>query len=251
MRFIIGDVHGEFSKLENLYKEILKKDKKPVLYFCGDFCDRGPDTKKVVDFIIDNKFLAARGNHDDIFDSILNGFSPYARYQNSTEHESLINLEWFLSFGMKETLASYLTEEFTRDDLDYLITEIRAGRFSNAKYKLESFRDIVPQSHKDFFHNLPLIIEDEDFFVAHAYIDPEVEDYYNLSTSVDNVLWGHFSRNEIHQPKSWGKKGYFGHYWTKNYGEPADKPIIGDDIVLMDTGCGLNKSGVLSAFCHD
>ena len=41
MNFVIGDVHGEVSKLKSLIQNILHVDKKPKLTFLGDYLDKG------------------------------------------------------------------------------------------------------------------------------------------------------------------------------------------------------------------
>ena len=52
MRFVIGDIHGEISKLKLLIKYILTLDKDPELIFIGDYLDKGEDPLAVLEFLI-------------------------------------------------------------------------------------------------------------------------------------------------------------------------------------------------------
>ena len=46
MKFIIGDIHGEITKLKLLVKFIKDIDDKPELIFIGDYLDKGESSKK-------------------------------------------------------------------------------------------------------------------------------------------------------------------------------------------------------------
>ncbi len=69
MTYVIGDVHGCLDALEKLLSKlpIGSEDK---LIFLGDYLDRGPDSKGVIDFLINlSKFydcVFLRGNHEQM-----------------------------------------------------------------------------------------------------------------------------------------------------------------------------------------
>lgn len=79
----IGDIHGFISKLQRLWTnlEILigpSDFQTALIIFLGDYCDRGPDTRQVIDFLISlptkypkqsHVFLC--GNHDLAFGAFL------------------------------------------------------------------------------------------------------------------------------------------------------------------------------------
>jgi serine/threonine protein phosphatase 1 len=52
--FAIGDVHGCFDKLELLIAacDLLSEGKDAHFVFIGDYVDRGPDSRRVIDFLI-------------------------------------------------------------------------------------------------------------------------------------------------------------------------------------------------------
>lgn len=60
---IIGDVHGELKTLEKLLN-ILPQTKD--ICFVGDLIDRGPNSKEVINLVIQNKWNCVLGNHEDM-----------------------------------------------------------------------------------------------------------------------------------------------------------------------------------------
>jgi len=50
--FIIGDIHGCLDMLKRLVEKIKWDPAKDKLIFVGDYIDRGPDPKGVVDYIL-------------------------------------------------------------------------------------------------------------------------------------------------------------------------------------------------------
>ena len=70
-RYVIGDVHGCYEELCELFEKIEKHhggyDYK--LIFVGDYVDRGPKSKEVVEFIMKMQkrgHVALMGNHEDM-----------------------------------------------------------------------------------------------------------------------------------------------------------------------------------------
>lgn len=61
----IGDIHGEIALLDNLLEAILKHDPDQIT-FVGDYIDRGPHSREVVDRIIELEVpvICLMGNHE-------------------------------------------------------------------------------------------------------------------------------------------------------------------------------------------
>ncbi|OAA30410.1 metallophosphatase [Kosmotoga arenicorallina S304] len=93
--YAIGDIHGCLNPLKSLIEKINPK-KSDTLVFLGDYIDRGPKSKEVVDFLLslDQKYrcIFLRGNHEAMLLHYLSG-GPWGRY-------------WELN-GMEATLRSY------------------------------------------------------------------------------------------------------------------------------------------------
>jgi len=90
----IGDIHGCAKALEGLIAAIepMESDR---LIFLGDYVDRGPDSKGVIDLLLGLRrrcqTICLLGNHEIMLRLVLNGPVPE---------------EW-LQLGGRETLASY------------------------------------------------------------------------------------------------------------------------------------------------
>src|SRR5215470_9609869 len=70
--FAIGDVHGCGLTLEKLLTQDLRIKKEDEIYFLGDYIDRGPHSKQVVDLILQlqnehYRIHTVRGNHEQLF----------------------------------------------------------------------------------------------------------------------------------------------------------------------------------------
>jgi len=59
--FIIADIHGQLETLKALFKKIPNGYR---IISVGDLIDRGPKSKEVIDFIIDNNIEMVQGNHE-------------------------------------------------------------------------------------------------------------------------------------------------------------------------------------------
>ena len=51
----ITDIHGELKKLESVLSQIETRPD-DIFVFMGDYIDRGPDSRGVVDKVLENKF---------------------------------------------------------------------------------------------------------------------------------------------------------------------------------------------------
>ena len=237
MNWVVGDVHGMLSEFESVIAQIEAKDFEASIYCVGDFCDRGYNSKGVVDVILSKSNIkCVRGNHDDIFDCILSG-KPTQCSDDQTYEAPLSSLSWFLQFGMWETLGSYgMERDVIRDSMRSLSS-------------LASLMQKIPAEHHEFYKNLPLMIHGDGFFVAHASVVPEcnLDDILEYDTHRKAMIWGRYTQSQIDQPKAWGKTGYFGHTPTKHYGK--QDVIFGDQCVLCDTGSFFSKK--ISAVCHE
>lgn len=101
MFYAIGDIHGEAGKLKQLVGHITDNDHTPIFLFIGDFIDKGPESKSVLDYLSD---LARQfevhlimGNHDYFWLNI-------GRHQEA--------VQFLKKYGGQETLASFNSDNF-------------------------------------------------------------------------------------------------------------------------------------------
>lgn len=250
MRWIIGDVHGMREALERLLEAIGRADPAPQLYFVGDYVNRGPDSQGTLDLLMTlSNARYIRGNHDDIFDLIVNGES-FA--ENAAGTDRLMGFKWFMQHGLDNTLVSYGA---AWDQLDELVD-------SPSEEGLIDMLSCVPESHRKFLRGLPVMIEDEDLFVAHGQWHPDcpthpssVRERLADPRARQWLLWGRYDPADILRPKVWERTGYFGHTPVANYPKllPGGQvvPVVAPRIVLLDTGAVLSLKGRLTAFCHE
>ncbi len=245
MRWIIGDVHGMRIALEALLEAIAARDPSPRLMFTGDYVNRGPDSRGVIDLLLTLPAASfVRGNHDDILDIILHG-------DGFCDHPAPIKpvpaFQWFMQHGLAETLMSY--------GADYAELEHAARHAS--EQRLEQVVSIIPAEHRAFIRKLPPVLEEPDLFVAHA-----MWDIYDATTPMTGplntkpeyrfkILWGRYGEKDIKTPKRWQRTGYFGHTPVQSYNASYDEPLRGPQIVLLDTGAALSPAGRLSAVCAE
>ena len=108
-RYAIGDLHGCSKTFRKLVMDVIKLQKSDVLYCLGDYVDRGPDSKGVIDFILElreNGYTVntLRGNHDQMM------------MDASKNSESL--KDW-LRNGGSTTLKSFNVQSYEELDSKY------------------------------------------------------------------------------------------------------------------------------------
>ena len=256
--------------LETLIEAVRRRDSDAVFYFCGDYCDRGPETHTVVDQLLElaavDRAFFVRGNHDEIFDLVLNrqGFASGADVGAEVSKEAIREAATlFLGEGLLETLVSYgadMNELGKARGERKAIDDWLAAAVSN-----------VPVPHRRFFRGLPAVVETDDFAVVHACWPP---DYVDESGAMNgrcardeqlrhDVIWARYTSSQITSEKQWNRVIYVGHTPTMTYYSPPkllgrrpkllDRPgdvIFGNQLVLCDTGC-FAPDGRLSAVCHE
>ena len=103
-KFVIGDIQGCYKEFKALLKLIDPKKENKV--FCvGDLVNRGPDSEKVVDFILENNIKSVLGNHDLHMLAILIGAKKHNKKtqnaKNASNHKRFENAAFFSTkFGI-------------------------------------------------------------------------------------------------------------------------------------------------------
>jgi serine/threonine protein phosphatase 1 len=64
---VIGDVHGCFYTLVELFNTIREKYQNIPVYCVGDLVDRGNHSFETMEFVINEKIKFTPGNHDYMF----------------------------------------------------------------------------------------------------------------------------------------------------------------------------------------
>lgn len=247
MRWIIGDVHGMLRPLEALLAAIDRRDDNAHCIFVGDYVNRGPDSRGVIDLLLKlPRATFARGNHDDIFDLILHG-DCYMCHQQG--HDPVSAFTWFMQYGLDRTFTSYGADLARLEHL---------AAHPNPQ-KIAELKELVPETHRAFIRELAPVIEHPDIFVVHGSWDPDTADHGpDLLARVAQqpklrhpLLWGRFTEPQLQRKKRWRRTGYFGHTPVVNYRMARGDyvPLRGPGLVLLDTASALAVGGMLSAAC--
>jgi len=154
--YAIGDIHGRADLLEALLRQIdadctLYPSSRPIVVFLGDYIDRGPASRQVLDLLLGcqrtKEAVFLRGNHDNFVRRFLS--SP------------AVLDEWRL-YGGLETLVSY-----------GLKPSINPG-VPEQRQLAKELEKSTPERHLEFLDSLNLSFNCGDFLFVHAGIRPGV-----------------------------------------------------------------------------
>ncbi|MGI0492740.1 metallophosphoesterase family protein [Alkalinema pantanalense CENA528] len=109
-RIVIGDVHGHYDGLMQLF-ETFAPTTLDEIYFLGDLIDRGPKSYQVVEFVRNQGYGCVLGNHEQM---LLEAFPQGQVFAPA--------LQAWLQSGGKATMASYDNAETLLDHLAWLQT---------------------------------------------------------------------------------------------------------------------------------
>jgi len=158
MNYVVGDIHGEITKLHSLISFILQYDNNPKITFVGDYLDKGENPKEVLEYLIEIsinmecKFLI--GNHEYIWLNI---------------HKNNSYIEYLNKYGGIQTVKSF-----------------------GHKTILET-KDFIDQYYQLFFSNLISYYILGKYFISHSGIDYE---YFNTEPNeipIDKLLFNRYS----------------------------------------------------------
>ncbi len=206
---IIGDIHGRFDLLTALLGKIEKQAPHSQLVFVGDYVDRGPDSRKVVQTLKDlgTRAICLRGNHEEMLLGFLDN--------------PIKNGGRWLRFGGIETLASFgIALDETADQNAVLAA-------------CESLKTALSDGTENWLCKLPVYWQSGNLLVTHAGPDPAA----SIQGQEEAVfLWGH--RRFLRDMRADGLWVAHGH-WIR------DRPVFSGGRIGVDTGAW--KSNRLTA----
>jgi serine/threonine protein phosphatase 1 len=63
---ILTDIHGNYETMLALLAKIPQEERDKGIVICGDLIDRGPRSRQVVQYVIDNNIPCVKGNHEQM-----------------------------------------------------------------------------------------------------------------------------------------------------------------------------------------
>lgn len=93
-RYVIGDVHGCSRTLRKMVEEVLDLGPNDILYLLGDYIDRGPDSKGVLDYLLqlfseDYDIRPLRGNHEQLLLDALSDPETFTLWKGNGGYSTL------------------------------------------------------------------------------------------------------------------------------------------------------------------
>ena len=172
--YAVGDIHGCLDRLEMLLDEVQPDLEQDVLLFVGDYIDRGPDSRRVVDYVLGlqqrhprEHVVCLKGNHEAMLLDFLQGRER----------------ELFLFNGGMSTLRDYWGNNW------------------------DSIRELIlPPDHARFYQELRPYYETPDYIFVHGGLKPGVP---LPAQQEEDLLWirGEF----ITSMEDFGRLVIFGH----------------------------------------
>lgn len=202
--YAIGDIHGRRDLLDRaiaaIERDVAKRGPAALTVTVGDYIDRGPDSRGVIDRLAENPFptpyVALKGNHEDILETFLTDpeTGPYWREQ-----------------GGHQTLKSY---------------GVHVGGISGVSYAeaRNALRRVMPAEHVEFLRSLKMSYCRGKYFFCHAGVRPRVPLDRQRE---EDLLWirGDFLASGC----DFGKVVVHGH-------TPVEEPQVLPNRIDIDTG---------------
>lgn len=209
--WVIPDIHGCAKTLRALVEDMIKPSKHDWLYFLGDYIDRGPGSKEVIDYLIylqreDYSLRLLMGNHEDY---LIKAYDEEFKLKKilGFRQKNLKKKEWVFHGG-KQTLESFKIHDLRRFPVEYI----------------------------EWMRNLEYYIELDHFFLVHAGFNFRNGDPFNDKNS---MLW--IRDYEIDSSKVANKRIVHGHV-------PVSLEFIDLSIrnksykfIDLDNGCYMTK----------
>jgi serine/threonine protein phosphatase 1 len=203
----IGDIHGDSARLSAL---LGKLDSRRVV-FLGDYVDRGPNSREVVEILMETANRKTNpvflfGNHEVAVLAFLSGKLSFLEYA------------WM---GGLSTIRSYIGK--AREDVR------------------SEFAAAMPRSHREFLSNCKPFFETDQFVASHAGVNPACPGSREFE---EIVLGRHPSLFDGDLRLS--KLVICGHYLQTTL-----RPFAGNGITCLNTGCGTIEGPVTSLSGND
>lgn len=201
--YAVGDIHGRADLLADMQRRIATDLRhyagEATVIYLGDYVDRGPDTRGVIDRLIACRLGSERvylkGNHEDMLLQFLDKPSKYRRWLN------VGGLQAARSYGLTGSPVS---------DNDLIAFAAELGT-------------TLPEAHVNFLKSLQLSHTTERYFFCHAGVRPGTP---LAKQDAHDLMW--IKADFLEHRKSFGKVVVHGH-------SPGDVVDIRPNRIDVDT----------------
>jgi diadenosine tetraphosphatase ApaH/serine/threonine PP2A family protein phosphatase len=204
--YAIGDIHGRLDLLNSVLARIdmdmgLQPPSNAIRVFLGDYIDRGPDSRRVLDRLVNycatQPTVCLLGNHEAFLREFLRNPDVLPVWRRCG------GLETLLSYGLAPKI-----ENDAQDQRD-LASELDRA---------------LPSTHREFLNGLKQYFIFGDFFFVHAGVRPGI---CLTEQSEDDLLW--IREDFLLSEAYFGKVVVHGH-------TPVHEPDVRPNRINIDTG---------------
>jgi len=185
---VFGDIAGRYDEM----LKIIDKAPKCTPVSVGDMMDRGPKSKQVLDYFMNNG-TALMGNHEHLMIDF---------YENNLFYDHAL---WPICNGGWKTIESYMDPNEKYCFPSMIRTQQAISKNKQGQYIADGewlalhhdignfMRSIVDRKYIKWLKSLPLYIESDDYIISHAAINPSIPFDRCLDinfSNIDNtILW--------------------------------------------------------------
>src|SRR5207302_9294219 len=115
------------------------------------YVHRGADSRALIARLLaldQSRVRFVRGNHDDIFDQVINAAS-YAGPGSGGENDRAATFRWFMQHGLDATFLSYGAR----------LRDLKSLERHWARKEVDAISNLVPPRHHDFIRTLPSAVD--------------------------------------------------------------------------------------------
>lgn len=242
--FIIGDLHGCFSQLNQRLREVQFDVLRDRLFSVGDLVDRGPESLECLRLLNEPWFYATKGNHESMMlgylritptfvsssSDFINNGGDWVLSLNSSELQELQNI----ALNRVKSLPHQI--EVAHSRLPFFVTHSGHGLYGQA---FDSPNDMEEMSHRE----LESLLWERDFLKA------ELKGLNMLELKAKMLSYS-LGRNQFeldHNPVVLKSAERLKHLTYAGHNS-LRIPILARNHFFIDTGCG--KSGRLTLIEH-
>lgn len=166
-RWVVPDIHGCLKTLKTLLETRINLTRLDLVYFLGDYIDRGPDSKGIIDYIMSLErngynVHCLKGNHEDIC------VKSWKADRKRFAFRYLLNILRFL--GLHISRSSSIEKNWRAN----------GGNSTLDSFGVKCPRDIGKE-YIDWMNNTVEYIELDDFILVHAGLN------FNIKNPLDDV----------------------------------------------------------------
>ncbi|KAK5836129.1 hypothetical protein PVK06_011883 [Gossypium arboreum] len=190
----VGDIHGYLTKLLNLWSNLQSQIdpdsfNTATIIFLGDYCDRGPDTRKVIEFLIslpkrypNQKHVFLSGNHEFAFAGFIGVLAgefeakeTWKEYAENEEIEGWYKGEGYEKMHLQGRIWGGWFDVAQGIDCKGAIFDA-APTFGSygVSHGSSELMKVVPEDHKKFLADVVWVHEELEFLKAKDVSVPQV-----------------------------------------------------------------------------